>query len=177
MMKLRGWRRARVFVAAMAMLLSTAGLARGAEAQTTTPAVVVGGPCEHARYKELLKTPFDTRGDREHDYFLSLDQDCRTYKRALAGTIAASAAAYNACAHPPYADLVAAKKPADMTQREYQYFLVTDRECTAYKQAQQQQQQPPQQARQRTSPSAGRQFFTGLFVLGSLIATLVASVN
>ena len=174
-MKSNGRLRARRLVVAMSTLVWTGGLPSGAAAQAGVQPVVVGGACEHARYKELLQTPFSTMGDREHAYFLTLDEACRVYKRALAGTIAASAAEYNACAHPAYANLVAAKAPADMTQREYQYFLVTDRECTTYKQAQQQPQPPP--VRRSVTSSPGRQFFMGLLVLGSLIATLIAGVG
>lgn len=140
-------------------------------AQTAPPPVVVGGACEEAQYKTLAATPISTMGDREHAYFLDLDGKCRAHKRALAGAIAGSAE-YDACVHPPYVALLAAKPPADMTKREYAYFVPVDRECAAFRQAGG---APP--APQLEKPSPARQFLMGFTVLGSIIATLVASLN
>jgi hypothetical protein len=157
-------------VLAVVALTCVGVLASDSAAQAAQPPVAVGGACEDARYKALLQTDIGSRGDGEHAYFLALDNLCREHKRQLAGAVAGSVESYNACAHAPYADLAAAKTPAGMTNREYAYFVVVDRECTAYK-------EKGGKTRRQAGPSPGRQFVTSLAVIGSIIATVVASLQ
>ena len=175
-MKANGRWRARLLVVAMSTLVWTGGLPSGSAAQAGAQPVAVGGACESERYKSLLQTPFASMGTVEYPYFVSLDADCRKHKRDVAAVVAGSPDASNACIHPPYAAL-RSKAPRDMTKREYDYFIVVDRECEAYHAyVKKTGGTPPAQPAQPRRPSAGRQFLMGLTVLGSIIATLVASL-
>ena len=158
---------------ALAALVCAGAFAGDSAAQATPQPVAVGGVCDEARYKTLVATPFSTMGDEEHKYFLDLDGKCREHKRQLAATVAASAAAYNACAHPPYTALLA-NTPADMAEREYNYFLVIDRECAAYRAAAGGTPPAEPEAQQGNAlPGPERRFVTVVTVLGSIIATLL----
>jgi hypothetical protein len=161
-------RRAGVQIALTLAALSWAGpFACEAAAQAAAPApqpaqvAAQDGDCGNARYQALLQTPFATMGKEEFGDFLLMDAECRAEERTRAGTTAI-------CAHKRYADLLAAKKPADMTEREYNYFVAVDRECAGQADA------PAPATRQ---PSGLRQLLTGGAVLVAIIVTALASVN
>lgn len=152
-------------------------LAAGAAAQTPAQPVSAGGACEAPRYKTVLQGPITGMGQVEYTYFLQLDRACRAHKRSLTETLAGSPAAFNVCAHPPYAHLQSAKLPSAMSPREYDYFIEVDRECAAYtKTAGAPPVQPAQAQSSQDQPSSRQRFLTGLAVLGALIAGLVASL-
>lgn len=161
-------------ILATAALVWAVACADQAAAQSAPEPVAVGGACEVPRYKTLLQTPISGMGHVEYTYFVGLDSACRTHKRGLAETLAGSAAHFNVCAHTPYANLLP-KAPSAMSQREYDYFVVVDRECAEHKAAAVGQ-APAQQAQGIGIPSPGRQLLTGLIVVGGIIATLVASL-
>jgi hypothetical protein len=148
-------------VAALACPALSVGRAAAQAAATTAPAQ--SDDCANPRYLALVGTPFATMGNQEFGEFQRMDEKCRAQERAK--VIAAAA-----CAHKPYADLLTAKKPADMNKREYDYFVVVDRECAAQAAAT----PPPQPSRQ---PTGFRQLLTGAAVLGAIIATAIAGAN
>lgn len=161
---------------ALAVALLACGFAETAASQTVASNTSVGGACDKARYKALLQTGIAGMGHEEYPFFLELDAACRTHKRDMAQVVAGSPEQFNPCIHPPYASLAASKKPRDMTEREYGYFSVVDRECEVY------QQSLSQDARATAAvtpsqPTAGRRWFTGLLAAGAILATLVASLN
>jgi hypothetical protein len=136
--------------------------------------VAVGGACENERYEALLGTGFAALSDEQYRYFLVLDQACRMHKRDVAATVAGSPDAANPCIHEPY-KTIAAKAPASMTEREHAYFREVRPECTAYTQAIGAAAAPGPAT--ISGPSLGQRFLTSVAVLGSLVATLVASLN
>ena len=147
-------------------LPAAAGCGVNPEPEPEPQPVADDNTCASARYKELLQTPFVAMGDNEFDYFVRLDQQCRDYKRKHL------ADAFDVCQHQPYADLLKAKAPSDMSDREYGYFRPVDRECTASKQG-----APPTQPPTPEEQSSIAPFLAALAVVGATIANLVASLR
>ena len=159
-------------LATIALVWAGTAATRQAAAQTGPGAVGVGGACENERYEALLQAGLAALNEEQYRYFLALDEACRMHKRDIAATVAGSPDAANPCIHEPYKRL-AAKEPANMMGREYAYFREVDRECTAYTQANRAtaDSDPP------LGPSWRRRFLTSVAVVGSIVATLVASLN
>lgn len=157
--------------------LGLAGLAwmvLGAQAAAQTPGpVAVGGACEDERYEALLGAGFAAMSEEQYRYFLVLDQACRMHKRDVAATVAGSPDAANPCIHEPY-KTIAAKAPTSMSSREHGYFREVNPECKAYMQARGPVAGP---APTSSGPSAGQRLLTSVVMLGSIVATLVASLN
>ncbi len=161
-------------VLAAVVIVWAGAFAGQAAAQAAPGPVSVGGACEDERYDALLKAGLAPMDEEQYRYFLVLDQACRMHKRDVAATVAGSPDAANPCIHEPYKAL-AAKAPASMTPREHTYFREVDRECKAYMQGKGAVAGPA--TTDDSEPSAGRRLLTSVVVLGSIVATLVASLN